>query len=68
LCRITGGPAPVAGVSPGRALRDALEAQGVMVRYFDREGLRDCIRISVGRPQDTDALVAALQRFASQTA
>lgn len=67
LCRITGGPRPVAGVSAGRALRDALEAQGVMVRYFDREGLRDCIRISVGRPQDTDALVAALKRIPGHT-
>jgi histidinol-phosphate aminotransferase len=66
LCRITAGPAPVAGVSPGRALRDALETQGIMVRYFDREGLRDCIRISVGRPQDTDALVGALKRIAGR--
>ena len=64
LCRISAGDAPVAGVSAGRALRDALETQGVMVRYFDREGLRDCIRISVGRPQDTDALVGALKRIA----
>jgi histidinol-phosphate aminotransferase len=63
LCRITGRPPTAAGVSAGRALRDALEAQGIMVRYFDREGLRDCIRISVGRPQDTDALMDALKRI-----
>jgi histidinol-phosphate aminotransferase len=35
----------------------------VLVRYFDKPGLRDCIRISVGRPQDTDALMDALQRI-----
>jgi histidinol-phosphate aminotransferase len=31
------------------------------VRYFNRDGLRDCIRISVGRPEHTDALMAALK-------
>ena len=33
---------------------------GVHVRYFNNPGLRDCIRISVGRPQDTIALLKAL--------
>jgi histidinol-phosphate aminotransferase len=41
-------------------VKEGLERQGVLVRYFDREGLRDCIRISVGRPEHTDALLAAL--------
>ncbi len=53
LCRIGGG-------RQARAVKEALERQGVLVRYFDKDGLRDCIRISVGRPQDTDALLAAL--------
>jgi len=66
LCRITGGPPLVAGISAGRALRDALEQQGIMVRYFDRAGLRDCVRISVGQPQDTDAVIGALKRIAGQ--
>lgn len=35
---------------------------GVFIRYFNKPGLRDHIRISVGRPRDTDALVAALKR------
>jgi len=43
-------------------VKRALEREGVLVRYFDRPGLRDCIRISVGRPQDTDALMAALRK------
>jgi histidinol-phosphate/aromatic aminotransferase/cobyric acid decarboxylase-like protein len=30
------------------------------VRYFNKLGLRDHIRISVGRPQDTDVLLEAL--------
>ena len=48
--------------------RDAAELKarlaqehGVFVRYFNKPGLRDHIRISVGRPQDTDALVKALK-------
>lgn len=49
---------------PAKALKLALEAEGVLVRYFDKPGLRNCIRISVGRPQDTDRLVEALTRIA----
>lgn len=48
--------------------RDAAELKsrlaqeyGVFIRYFNKPGLRDHIRISVGRPQDTDALLTALQ-------
>jgi histidinol-phosphate aminotransferase len=34
---------------------------GIFVRYFNKPGLRDYIRISVGRPENTDALIEALQ-------
>jgi histidinol-phosphate aminotransferase len=34
---------------------------GVFIRYFNKPGLRDAIRISVGRAQDTDALIEALK-------
>jgi histidinol-phosphate aminotransferase len=37
------------------------EEYGIFIRYFNKPGLRDHIRISVGRPQDTDALLAVLQ-------
>jgi len=33
---------------------------GVFIRYFNKPGLNDHIRISVGRPQDTDILLTAL--------
>jgi histidinol-phosphate aminotransferase len=36
------------------------QEHGILVRYFNKPGLDDHIRISVGRPQDTDALIAAL--------
>ena len=54
LCRVLG--------------RDAAELKsrlaqehGIFIRYFNKPGLQDHIRISVGRPQDTDALMKALK-------
>ncbi len=48
--------------------RDAAELKsrlaqeyGIFIRYFNKPGLRDHIRISVGRPDDTDALTKALK-------
>ena len=38
-----------------------LRKKGIFVRYFDTPLLKDCLRISVGRPEDTDALVKALK-------
>jgi histidinol-phosphate aminotransferase len=48
--------------------RDAAELKsrlaqehGIFIRYFNKPGLRDHIRISVGRLQDTDVLIKALK-------
>jgi histidinol-phosphate aminotransferase len=38
-----------------------LRKKGIFVRYFEAPRLKDCLRISVGRPEDTDALVKALK-------
>jgi histidinol-phosphate aminotransferase len=54
LCR-------VASPQNARQLKLALEQRGILIRYFDKEGLRDCIRISVGRPADTDKLIEDLK-------
>ena len=50
--------------------RDAAELKsrlaqefGVFIRYFNKPGLRDHIRISVGRPSDTDVLIEALKKI-----
>jgi histidinol-phosphate aminotransferase len=37
------------------------QEHGVFIRYFDKPGLRDHIRISVGRPQDMDVLMKGLR-------
>ena len=39
------------------------QEDGVFIRYFNKPGLRDHIRISVGRQQDTDVLLDALKKF-----
>lgn len=52
--------------------RDAAELKarlaqehGIFIRYFDKPGLRDHIRISVGRAEDTDVLLQALKKLES---
>ena len=39
----------------------ALRSKGVLVRYYDRPDLANYIRISAGRPEDTDRLIEALR-------
>ncbi len=48
---------------PARAVAEALRRRGVLIRYYDRPDLQNCIRISAGRPADTDALLNALQEL-----
>ena len=48
-------------VSTARRLRDGLRSRGVLVRFYDSEGLRDRLRISAGLPEDTDILLKALE-------
>jgi len=55
LCRILRGSA--------KELQDKLEKKGILVRYFDKPRLSNCIRISVGTPSQTDAVIKALQEL-----
>jgi histidinol-phosphate aminotransferase len=50
-----------ASESAAAELKQALARAGVLVRYFDKPGLQDCIRISVGRPEQTDILIRTLR-------
>lgn len=47
-------------------LKRFLEVEGVLVRYFNKPGLSNCIRVSAGRPVDTDRLLAALRKISDQ--
>ena len=58
LCRVVSGDA--------RELWGKLRQRGIMVRYFDSPRLRDCLRISVGLPEHTAALVKALQEIGGE--
>ena len=55
LCRVSGRDA--------HHLKVMLEQEGVLVRYFNKAGLDNCIRISAGRPEDTDRVIEALRRM-----
>ena len=41
-------------------LKAALEQRGILIRYFNKPGLRDCVRISIGTPEQNDQVLAAL--------
>lgn len=45
-------------------LYQKLQEKGILVRYFDRARLQNSIRISVGKPEQTDALIKALKELA----
>jgi len=44
-----------------REVWQRLRRRGIFVRYFDAPLLKDCLRISVGRPEHTNALVKVLK-------
>jgi len=56
LCRVVGHDA--------LQLKLELERHGILVRYFSKTGLTDHLRISVGKPEQTDRLLTALRHLA----
>jgi histidinol-phosphate aminotransferase len=55
LCEVSGRNA--------KEVKQRLERQGILVRYYNKPALENCIRVSVGRPEQTDRLVNALRAF-----
>jgi histidinol-phosphate aminotransferase len=47
-----------------RYLYMELRDRGILVRYWDRPGLDDKIRITVGTEEETEVLIAALKEIA----
>lgn len=60
LCQVT----PNQQIESAKALKLKLETHGILVRYFSKPRLDSCIRISVGRPEQSDALLEVLRSFA----
>jgi histidinol-phosphate aminotransferase len=59
LCRVN-------GIDAAQLKADLANKHGIFIRYFNKPGLEDCIRISVGKPEQTDALLRALSKVESQ--
>ncbi len=43
-----------------------LQNRGILVRYFDQPMVKNCLRISVGKPEHTDAVIKALKEIGSE--
>ena len=54
LCRVLGRPAA--------ELKEELARQGILVRYFETPRLREYVRISVGKPEETAALLSVIRK------
>jgi histidinol-phosphate aminotransferase len=53
LCKVTRGHA--------KQLKEDLTKKGILIRYFNNPGLEDHVRFSIGKPENTDQLLAALE-------
>jgi histidinol-phosphate aminotransferase len=58
LCEVVG--------MEGAALRDRLADEGILVRTYGLPRLRHSMRISVGRPDQNDVLLATLTKIADE--
>jgi histidinol-phosphate aminotransferase len=58
LCDVVGIGGPV--------LRDRLADEGILIRHYGTPRLMNCLRISVGRPEQNDVLLATLTRIADE--
>lgn len=55
LCKVVGRDAS--------ALKLALEREGILIRYYDSAGLSDCVRFTVGRPEQVDRVIEILRQI-----
>lgn len=63
-CPEPGAPAPTRQLPSADEIHERLASASVLVRNFSRTpGLHGCLRISVGRPEETDGLIARLREI-----
>ena len=55
LCKVTRGNA--------RQLKENLTQRGILIRYFNKPGLDDHVRFSIGKPEEIDRLLEALEEL-----
>lgn len=58
LCRVR-------GLDAAKLKAELAKRHGIFIRHFNKPGLEDCIRISVGKPEQMEALLQALTGFAA---
>ncbi len=46
-------------------LQEKLQAKGILVRYFAKPRLENCIRLSIGKPEHTDIVLQTLREIGS---
>jgi histidinol-phosphate aminotransferase len=51
----------------GREVKQALEGRGILIRQYNKPGLHDCIRVSIGTPEQNDLFLAALRDVLDST-
>ncbi|CAA7388348.1 unnamed protein product [Spirodela intermedia] len=56
LCEVTSG-------KDAKKLKEDLAQMGVMIRHYNNKELRGYVRVSVGKPEHTDALMECLKRL-----
>ena len=54
-------PVPLHGRA--RQIYEGLMDRSILIRYADNPLLRDCVRISVGKPEHTDILIKAIREI-----
>jgi len=60
LCRVTGRDA-------AQLKADLVTQHGIFIRHFNKPGLDDHIRISIGKPEQTNYLLSALLAFVTES-
>jgi histidinol-phosphate aminotransferase len=52
---------------PGNQIYSMLKDRGILVRYFDIDGIKDFVRITIGTRESIDLLIAALDSISAAT-
>lgn len=48
---------------PGRGIYQRLKQEGILVRYFDIEGIKDFVRITIGTEEDMERFLQVIHRL-----
>ncbi|QCD94292.1 histidinol-phosphate aminotransferase [Vigna unguiculata] len=56
LCEVTSG-------KDAKKLKEDLAQMGVMIRHYDKKELKGYVRVTVGKPEQTDALMKCLKKL-----